>query len=519
MFIFTVLEATLDTITISRKEYDRLLNIEAQLLELQRIVYGSKSERFIGSENPQQLSLDDPEGHQEIAASQAESEQEISYKRKRGKQEKPTRKGLPEHLPRHIVTIEPDHLSEDAVKIGEEVCETYEYEPGKLSVKRTVRPKYVQTRAGHLSSPNEQGKKEIVIAPAAKVAFPKSSLGNSLAAYILVSKYVDHLPIHRQRQIFSRENISLSASTIDGWLALTAKVLAPLYQLLLRQVQSVHYIQADESTIKVKIDREEKAKRKKKNHQITGYYWVLHAVEEKLVVFHYYHSRAGECALELLENFTGILQCDGYRAYDQLAGKEDITPLGCMAHVRRYFEKALATDKPLAGHAMKVIQSLYEIEDDLQEKAADPTTIEKNRIEKAKPILDDWKKWLLDTRASIIPKVRKEDKLLVAINYTLARWEKVVGYIKVGKALIDNNAIENKIRPLALGRKNYLFAGSHNGAIRGAMMYSFFACCKLNNVNPTIWLNHVFDQITKINPDNENQLRELLPNNCSICDP
>jgi len=518
------LKTTAETISIPKEKYEYLLSVEgnytelsskflsvsARLSELERMIFGRKSERFISCSDSNQLSLLDQEEVQETTP--APTEVEVSYKRKKIQKNKAVRKALPAHLERVIETIEPVNLSTDAEKIGEEVSEQYEYTPGKLFVKQTIRPKYIQIKSKEQSSLVES--KQIVIAPVARKAFPKSNLGNSLATHISVSKYVDHQPIYRQRQIFSRENVHISASTIDGWLAVICKLLEPLYGLLIKKVQATDYLQADESTIKVLIDKKEKQLRNKKKSQLTGYYWVAHAVLEKLVVFRYYDSRKADCAIDLIGEFEGLLQTDGYKGYDQLASKEGITHLACLAHVRRYFEKALATDPVLAAHCMEVIQKLYAIEKSIhQAPMPNYQTIESYRELKAKPLLEEWFEWLKATLLEIAPKVRKEDKLLVAINYTLARWDKIVGYLAHGRALIDNNAIENKIRPLALGRKNYLFAGSHQGAKRGAMMYSFFACCKLNGVNPSKWLNHVFEIIPTINIENEEKMVKLLPDN------
>lgn len=518
------METATKTIEISIEKYEELLksqedlveltskflSISTQLVELQRMVFGSKSERFVSNtKDSNQLNFfEEPQVEEKSAL----KETKVSYIRKTSKGKKPKRSSLPSHLERVIDIVEPESLAANAEKLGEEVSEKYEYKPGKLYVKQTVRPIYAQSKE---KSENDSSKsREIIVAPIPAHPFPKSSLGISLATHILVSKFIDHLPIYRQRQIFTRENVSISASTIDGWLSLACKLLEPLFALLLKIVQASDYLQADESTIKVMIDKVEKKKRNKKKSQLTGYYWALHAVREKLVIFRYFNSRASDCATTLIGNFLGILQTDGYKAYDQIGQKEGMVHLACMAHVRRYFEKALDTDKQLAGHCMEVIQKLYTIEKELhQNPKPNDSIIQVNREQRSKPLLDEWKKWLTQTQIELASKVRKEDKLWVAINYTLSQWSKIVAYVNHGEVLIDNNAIENKIRPIALGRKNYLFAGSHKGAERGAMMYSFFACCKLNDINPSEWLSHVFEKIPTTHIDNEEELNKLLPHN------
>jgi len=470
-----------ETVTISRSEYE---DLKRQLSELQRLIFGSKSERFIGSDIASQPSLFESET---ISSSQEVSGVEtIIYQRevKTKEKQRPVRALLPAHLPREEEVIEPDDLEEGMRKIGEEVTEILEHIPGKLYVRRIVRPKYVK------------GKQEGVhIGVLPTLPIPKGNAGPGLLAHIMVSKWVDHLPYYRQIQIFKREGVSLSDSTFNSWFNATARLLEPLYQALVSLVEQQDYIQADESPIKVQDGH-------KKGSMHLGFHWVYHAPKLKLAVFDYQPSRSREGPEKFLQNFQGSLQTDGYTAYDGFGKQEGITLLACMAHARRYFEKALDNDRERACHALKVIQSLYDLERIAKEdQGVDLLSL---RQQKALPILKEWKQWLDNEQQGVLPK----SSIGKAINYTLNLWSRLIRYIENESYHIDNNKIENTIRPLAIGRKNYLFAGSHDAAQRAAMFYAFFACCKLQEVNPYQWLKFVLENIQE-HP--VNRITEMLP--------
>ncbi len=476
-----------DTVTLSRKEYDDLISVKHQLEELKRMLFGSRSERFVSTTNDEQLPLfaiPDDETTPEPAT------QTISYERKESGKKKPIRALLPAHLPREEEILEPEQLEDGVKKIGEEITEILEYTPGKLFVKRFVRSKYAQNQGDG-----------VLIADLPCLPIPKGNAGAGLLAHLQISKFVDHLPFYRQVQMFKREGIKLAESTINGWFKATCQLLKPLYDCLTEQIKGQSYLQADESPIAVQSNQKPGA-----TH--TGYHWVYHAPLIKLVAFDYQPSRSRQGPEVFLEKFKGQLQTDGYTAYNKLGDKENITLFACLAHARRYFEKALDNDQKTAEHALKVIQSVYTIERNCKENELDASAIEQERKEKALPILKQWLTWLNEQQLASTPK----SPIGKAVNYTLNLWPRLIRYVDYGHVLIDNNKIENLIRPLALGRKNYLFAGSHNAAQRAAMMYSFFATCKLNDVNPYTWLKDVLDKIptTKVN-----NLDHLLPSNWS----
>lgn len=474
---------------VSKEKYDKLLSeneyLKQQLNELKRLIFGSKSERFIPRDEAQLDLFDNPE--EAVPEKQVE---EITYKREKTAKEKKqaVRAKLPSHLPRVEEIVEPEIVEEGSKKIGEEITEILEYNPAKIFVRKIVRPKYAK--------PQNDG---VVIAELPSLPIPKGNAGASMLAHLSVSKFVDHLPFYRQIQIFKRQNLILSDSTLNGWFNATSDLLSPLYDVLKKQVLQSDYIQADESPIGVQDSH-------KKGSLHTGYQWVYRAPVERLVLFKYHPSRERKAPEQMLKYFFGTLQTDGYQVYKNMKTKGNIKQLACMAHARRYFEKALDNDKTRAEYMLRQMQKLYEIERNSRERSIDFETRKRYRQLYAKPILEEIKVWLNENISHVLPK----SAIGKAIAYTLKLWTQLEQYIDDGKFEIDNNLIENAIRPLALGRKNYLFAGSHKAAQRIAMFYSFFATCKINDVEPLAWLTDVLNRISE---HKANKLYELLPQN------
>jgi transposase len=477
-----------EQVVLSREQYEKLLSenqyLKQQLDELKRMIFGSKSERFVPTDDAQ-LSLFEQEKKKEEVKTE-----EISYTRQKAEKEKQKaiRAKIPAHLPRVEEVVEPENIEEGSKRIGEEVTEVLEYNPAKIFVRKIVRPKYAK--------PNNEG---IDIAELPTLPIPKGNAGASLLAYIMVSKFVDHLPYYRQIQIFKRFGLILSDSTINGWFNSTARLLEALYNVLEKELLKSDYIQADESPIGVQDSHKQGALH-------SGYQWVYRSPLQRLVMFKYHSGRGQEAPKAVLDNFSGTLQTDGYKVYENLNTNGDITHLACMAHARRYFDKALKNDKKRAEHVLKLMQRLYEIERKARECEISFETRYRYRQLYAKPILQELEEWLIENQLQTIP----QSAIGKAISYTKKLWPKLKAYIDDGKYDIDNNLIENAIRPLALGRKNYLFAGSHKAAQHAAMFYSFFATCKINNIEPLAWLTDVLNRI----PDHKaNKLTELLPQN------
>lgn len=467
--------------------------LKDELAQLKRMIFGAKSERFIPSEiDSSQLKLHFGE-IQEEEAPKAEQKDVKFVTSPKKKKEKPVRALLPEHLERVTQIIEPESIPEGSVRIGEKITEILEYKPGRIYVRQIIRPKY--------ALPDQQG---VMNAELPVLPLPKANAGASLLSYIIVSKYVDHLPFYRIVRMFKRDGLSMAESTINGWFTETCNLLEPLYNSLKETLLNSDYIQADETPMPVLS-----ADKKGSTHK--GYFWVYHSPWDSVVIFDYQKSRSSEEPLKMLKDYKGTLQSDGYVAYENFANDPNVNLLACMAHARRYFEKALNSYKDLAEFAMLKIQELYHIEKIARENELSFEEIEKIRTEKSIPILNELYKWLIEKQPLLLPK----SPIARAVNYTLNFWTRLKAYTQNGKYIIDNNLIENKIRPVAIGRKNYLFAGSHNAAQRAAMMYSLLGTCKIHDVNPQVWLTHVLNII----PDYKaNKLYELFPQNFKMLD-
>lgn len=470
-----------------------LENLKFELAQLKRLIFGSKSERFVPEQPDGQLSLD--LGQQQVR--QEEAALQVSYTRKKKpRKEKPVRMPLPEHLPRKEHIIEPEGDLTGYRKIGEEVTEELEYEPCKLFVNRYVRPKYVKDK--------QDG---VLIGNLPSRPIEKGIPGPGLLAQISIDKFVDHLPLYRQVKRYQREaGFRIPPSTLGGWLAHECRILEPLYEELRKVILAGNYIQADESPIKVL----EKKKGKGKAHR--GYQWVYHSPIERLVLFEYHPGRDGAVPKKFLKDFEGYLQTDGYGAYDHFGRLAYVELIHCMAHARRYFEQAKDNDRIRAEYALTEIAKLYDIERLARDKNMTHDERLALRQQEAVDLLKAMGEWLKKNLGEVLPK----SPIGKAISYSLSRWSRLSEYANNGMLEIDNNLVENAIRVLALGRKNYLFAGSHDAAQRIAMFYSFFGTCAKNGVDPRAWLKKVLEMI---NDHPVNRIRELLPTNKDLFGP
>ena len=271
-----------------------------------------------------------------------------------------------------------------------------------------------------------------------------------------------------------------------------------MYERLKQKILESDYIQADESPIKVQ-DRD------KKGSTHRGFQWVYHAPEQGIVLFHYHRSRSIQAPKELLACCKGWVQCDGYSVYDKL-GKlyKDINLVGCWVHARRGFDKAKESDAKRSNYALEIFRDIYRHE--AKCKDLDPNERKAYRMKHTWPLAQKLRKWIDEASIKVLP----QEPIGKAMTYCINQWPKLIRCFDDGRLALDNNVIENKIRPLALGRKNYLFAGSHDAAGRIAMMYSMFATCSLHDVNPRDWLTYVIENIqdTKMS-----ELDKLLPQN------
>lgn len=450
------------------------------------MIFGAKSERFTPVAHPSQLNLlEEP-----VVVANQEAIIVDRHERKKKKGKHPVRQPFPASLPREVTVIYPEGFSENSTQkpIGEEITEILEEIPGKLFVKRIVRPKY--------SDPKTEG---VVIAPMPSRPIDKGVFGTLLLTRIIIEKYCDHLPLYRQLERLKRAGIKLAYSTMADVPAQIGELLVPLYNELVKQVLSARYLGVDETPHPV-LDKD----KKQETHR--GYFWVYQAVEQRLVLFDYKPGRGKAGPAELLKNFKGFLQTDGYQVYDAYQKRNDIELVGCMAHARRYFESALVSDRSRAEHILSLLQKVYAIERQIKEEHLEDQEIVDLRNMVAAPVLSEIKSWLDDHILS----VRPQSPLGKAIGYTHARWQNLTRYLNHAFLRIDNNLVENAIRPTVLGRKNYLFSGSHEAAQKSAMFYSFIGTCKMNEINPEEWLADVLD---KIKDTKSSQLFTLLPNN------
>jgi transposase len=508
-------------VVISRREYDDFLALKSdyqylqfQLAELKRMLFGVRSERSRQTAgDPEQLDLFAPQEFPQTAEPAKETES-ITYERTKTKEvRRPVRTALPEHLKRVEEVIEPEAIPEGAVKIGEVITEVLEYKEAEIYVRAIIRPQY--------TVPGSEGAGCVVVADLPSLPVPKSNAGAGLLSHICVSKFVDHLPFYRQIQIFKRENISLAEATIKGWYRQTrsetgkrrpeaeatikgwyrqtCQLLEPLYDKLQTHILTNDYLQIDESPVPVLS-----ANKPGSTHR--GYMWVIHAPASHEVCFHYAQSRAGKVVHDFLEGYHGAIQTDAYVGYDQFKNTEEITLLSCMAHARRRFEHAKENAPTLSRQALEFFKRLYAVEREAREREMTDEQRYELRKEKSPQVLEQFKVWREEQRERVLPR----SAIGEAVGYTLNIWDRLERYLLSGKYEIDSNLIENQIRALALGRRNYLFAGSHEAAQRNAMMYSFFACCKLSEVNPHVWLKDILERI----PDfPSSKLVELLPHN------
>jgi len=489
-------DTTPDMVTLPREEYNQLLSLQADFLilkhhfeQLQKMVFGAKSERFVPVTIPGQLTLglDIPE----IEAPKQDTET-ITYSRKKNAEVPATghaRLAIPAHIPRVEVVLEPKDDITGAIKIGEEITEILDYKPGRLFVKKFIRPKYKMPEVENV----------IVIAELPSLPIPRGNAGAGLLSHILVSKYCDHLPLYRQIQQFKRQQITLADSTLNDWVKASCNLLEPLYNRLKQRVLQSDYLMADETPIPILTED-------KKGSTHRGYLWVYFDPLRKLVCFDYRKSREKAGPIDFLKDFKGSLQTDGYGAYTEFEKFKHITLLACLVHARRKFNDSLKIDKKRAEHALSLFKIIYDIERQAREGNLSFEERKTLRLKQAVPILNELKDWMTAEIVKLPPK----NAIAMAMAYTLKLWPRLIRYVDDGKYLPDNNLIENTIRVVALGRKNYMFAGSHEGAQRAAMLYSLLGTCKQHDVEPFRWME---DVLTRISDCKMSQLDELLPQN------
>ena len=492
---------------IIEEKDDKIRKLTDQLAWYRHKFWKPSTEKYI-PQDPNQRKIDfdglDMLPEEKTYAQEAEKEV-ISYERKKPQKDKqqPVRLPLPEHLRRETEVIEPEGIDDNWVKIGEEVTEVLEYKPGEIFVRRIVRPKYALKKSALPKDEiSRENLKSILIAQLPAAVLSRSNAGATLLAEILLSKFLYHIPFHRLLAMFRQLGMILSSSTVNGWYQGSCDLLRALYNRLVELTLSTDYIQVDESTIGVINNQKQKAAKE--------YLWVVRSVVESLVFFHYDKgSRAQKVVVELLRGYQGAVQTDGYEAYSIYENKKGVLLLGCWAHARRKFKEAEKEDKSGAEYALGQINLLYKVEAMADDQNLDDHERAELRKRLAYPILVAFEKWIVNYYPKVFPKGRMGK----ALSYTYSIFHRLSRYHLDGRYKMDNNLVENSIRGMAVGRKNYLFCGNHDSAENAAIMYSLIETCKANDVDPREWLIDVLNRLPVYNNDYSLDLADLLPHN------
>ena len=468
--------------------------LKMQLAKLRRMQFGRSSEKLDGQIAQLELAIEELEASEGAVAAPAAAGETAAPALPEGKR-KPARRALPDHLPRETIVHAPatacPQCGGEVRVMGQDKSEVLEYVPGHFKIIEHVRPK-VSCR----------GCEAIHQAPPPALPIERGRPGPGLLAHVLVGKYCDHLPLYRQAEIYGREGIDLGRSTLAGWVGRAAWELRPVVAAIGSHVLAADKIHGDDTPVRVLAPGTGKT--------ATGRLWVYVRDDRPWLgdappaVFYCYSAdRRGEHPRRHLGGFDGILQADGYAGFNELYRVGGVTEVACWAHVRRnFFDIHAANGSALAKEALDRIAALYGVEDAARRQPAG----ERRRFRqvRAGPLLADLKSWLEAT----VARLSRKSELATAIRYALNRWIQLTRYRDDGRLEIDNNAAERAIRTVAVGRKNWLFAGSHEGGLRAAALYSLIETAKLNGVDPEAYLR---DLLARIATHPARRLDELLP--------
>jgi len=484
------------TEAVSRAE-TTVRSMEHRIEQMTKRLYGHSSERW----DPNQrwfdgMTIDALEQAADGAGEADEPEEEPRRRPRRRRARRNGRLPIPEHLRREEVILDvPEEektcpvTGEPMICIGYEESEKLEYEPGRLFVRVYKRPKYV-------SPQRHNDRTGVVTAPMPDHPIMKCKADAGLLAFVVVSKFIDHLPLYRQEGIFRREGVHIPRSTQDGWLMQTADAIRPLYDELRRAVLESDILFTDDTVLPMMEPGRGKTRQ--------GRMWVYirGGPGRRLVVYDFTVDRRKERPIEFVGDYRGYVHADAYSGYDELFRREEIVEVGCWAHGRRGFVDSISSRPREASEMMSHIGGLYKIEEEIRD--AEPADRLHVRQECSLPRLDR-----LFTRAeAIVPDTLPAEPLRKALNYIANQRTALYRYTEDGRLEIDNNRAENAIRPMALGRKNYLFAGNERGGQAAALYLSLVESCRQNDVEPWRYLRDVFQRVMS-HP--ARKLRELLP--------
>ena len=473
-------QGLLDTIRLLESKnlqlQSRLAEVEFNLEWFKRQMFGAKSERFASDDETQtMLDLGVIEKN-DIP----ETTQKITYDRRTSAPKTPQeghgRSAMPTHLPFVDTIIEPEGDLTGLARIGEEMSWRYDMKPGSLFIHRIIRPKYAR--------PDGDG---IIIGELPAFPIDKGNAGAGLMTQVVIDKYVYHLPLDRQRKKFKNEyDVDFAESWLCDLVKKTGFWISGVHQAYIDRLMKSTYLQADETPIPV-LTRDHKGK----THR--GYFWVYHDPLERLVVFDYRESRSSKGPADFLKNFKGVLQVDGYDGYDPIASRPDIQRAGCMDHVRRRFEQALDYDREKAVYALEQMKKWYDSEKMAKEEKLTLDQRFSLRMEKTVSSMKAFRVWLSEQIPGILPK----SPLGAAVTYALNQWPFFEPFMTDPRIELSNILIENAIRPIAIGRKNYMFIGSHEAAKRVAMIYSLVSIAKLQGVDPFVYIKDLLVRLPK----------------------
>lgn len=488
----------------SRIEY-----LEQRIRVLEKVIFAPKSEkrRPDQDEGGSQLHL-----FNEAEALAEQETEKIPVTVPEHTRQRPKRKPLPANLPRIDVLHDIDESEKvcacgaELSRIGEDVCEKLDIIPAKIQVIRHIRPKYACKSCEGVEAEGATVK----IAPPPPQIIPKGIATPGLLAHVAVSKYADALPLYRQEKIFERLAIEISRSTMAGWMVMVAKRCSPIMDLLYEALRAGPLINIDETPVQV-------LKEPGRANTTKSYMWVFRGgrPDKPVIIYRYSTTRSGEIPREVLQGYRGYCQTDAFSAYAGLEEAiEAVVLVGCFAHARRYFVKVIiARGKGGKGKigsaevALGYIAQLYKIEKEVRAIGLSISEMEQLRRKRAEPVLEEFKSWLETRRDRTPPK----GLLGMAINYTLSHWSKLIRYLENGHITPDNNAAENAIRPFVVGRKNWLFAGSPDGADAAATLYSLIETAKACGLDPYRYLRLLFEKIPYAS--SEADYLALLPQN------
>jgi transposase len=482
--------------TMVVEQHTLIERLQTMIAHLRRMQFGRKSEKIERQVEQLELELEELESAKAAQIEELERKLEPPKAAALETVRKPVRRALPEHLPREVETHSPADqccpaCSAELKKLGEDVSEVLEWVPASFKVIRHVRPKMCCTKCD-----------VIVQAEAPTRPIARGMAGPGLLAHVLVSKYADHLPLYRQAEIYAREGVELERSTLADWVGSSSKLLEPLNEALRQHVMSASKLHSDDTPVPVLEPGKGRTK--------TGRLWTYVRDERTAgqttapaVWFAYSPDRSGKHPHRHMATFNGTLQADAYAGFNRLYESGRVHEAACWAHVRRkFFDIQQAHASPLAGEAIERIAELYTIESEIRGRSPDERM--QVREARSRPVLVAFHQWMQNT----LSKVSRKSDIAAAIGYALGRWPALLRYCDDGLLEIDNNAAERALRAVALGRKNYLFAGSDSGGERAAAIYSLVGSAKLNGVDPEAYLSCVLARIADYPV---NRVAELLP--------